>query len=144
MILIMIWSLFKLWSFRGKDKDHLIDLDLWSRSLKKWSCPSMPRAHYSRRKTRPCRCRRRPRRRCRCGGAPSRGHRSRRRRRDRGRRRRGSCRSSGCERKQTGMSATSRVIHRRWNTLIFITKLFLLNIVICTATAIQSVARFES
>ena len=37
----MIWSLFKLGSFRGKDKDHLIDLDLWSRSLKKWSCPSM-------------------------------------------------------------------------------------------------------
>ena len=37
----MIWSLFKLRSFRGKDKDHLIDLDLWSRSLKKWSCPSM-------------------------------------------------------------------------------------------------------
>ena len=43
----MIWSLFKLRSFRGKDKDQLIDLDLWSRSLKKWSYPSMLHMSHS-------------------------------------------------------------------------------------------------
>ena len=41
MILKMIWSFCKFWSFSGKDQDQINDLDLWSRSLKKWSCPSM-------------------------------------------------------------------------------------------------------
>ena len=41
LILIMIWSLFKMWSFKRSDQNQKKDLDLWSWSLKKWSYPSM-------------------------------------------------------------------------------------------------------
>ena len=37
LILKMIWSLFKMWSFRRSDQNQKKDLDLWSWSLKKWS-----------------------------------------------------------------------------------------------------------
>ena len=43
LILIMIWSLFKMWSFKRSDQNQKKDLDLWSWSLKKWSYPSMVR-----------------------------------------------------------------------------------------------------
>ena len=41
LILKMIWSLFKMWSFKRSDQNQKKDLDLWSWSLKKWSYPSM-------------------------------------------------------------------------------------------------------
>ena len=39
------WSFFSKWSFGQNDLDHLSDLDLWSRSLFKWSSRTLPGAH---------------------------------------------------------------------------------------------------
>ena len=48
LILKMIRSLFKMWSFRRSDQNQKKDLDLWSWSLKKWSYPSMDRGTWRR------------------------------------------------------------------------------------------------